>query len=65
MKICSNVQNGVGTQHIKMCSDVYTRAGTLHMKMCSDVQNRLGTPHIKCINLLSGIGIVMVVLVEH
>ena len=43
----SDVQNRVGTLHIKMCSDVQSRVGTQHIKMCSDVQNRVGTPHIK------------------
>ena len=44
MKMCSDVQNRVGTHQIKMCSDVYTKVGTPHMKMCSDAQNRVGTP---------------------
>ena len=39
MKMCSDVQNRVGTPKIKMCSDDHTRVRTLHMK------TRLGTPH--------------------
>ena len=38
--MCSDVQNKVGTLHIKMCSDVHTRAGTPHIKIGSGVQNR-------------------------
>ena len=45
--MCSDVQNRMGTPHIKMCSDVYTRVGTPHMNICSDVQNRVGASHIK------------------
>ena len=46
IKICSGVQNRVGTPHIKMCSDVQNRVGTPHIKMCLHVHTRVGTPHM-------------------
>ena len=30
---------------MKMCSDVQNRVGTPHKKMCSDVHTWVGTPH--------------------
>ena len=44
-KICSDVQNRVGTLQLIMCSNVQNRMGTPQIKMCSDVPTRVGTPH--------------------
>ena len=41
--MCSDVQNRVGTPHIKMCSDVRNKVGTPHIKMCLHVLTRVGT----------------------
>ena len=45
--MCSNVQNRVGTPHIKMCSDVQNRVGTPHIIMCLDVHTSAGIPHMQ------------------
>merc|ERR1712121_591549 len=55
--MCSDVQNRVGTPHMKMSPDVQNRVGTPHIKMCSDVQNRVGTPHTKmCLHVHTRVG---------
>ena len=40
MNMCSDINDRVGTLHIKMFSDVHNGVGTLHMKMCLDVYTR-------------------------
>ena len=46
MKMCSDVQNRVGTQHIKMCSHVHTTVGTPHRPISVfDQMFKLGCGH--------------------
>ena len=41
MKICSDLNNRVGTSYIKMFSDFHNRGGTPHMKICLDLNNSM------------------------
>ena len=42
--MCSDINDRMGTSHIKVFLDVHTTVGALHMQMCSDVLTKVGTP---------------------